>query len=253
VAEAISVVGWDRYQHYSDRDPTWVKLYRDLLTSESWVLGTDTSRLVQVASILLAARYKNKIPLEWRLIRKVANLDCNEDDFKSALSHLVSTNFLEIQSVTETGNAVVHRASTALEQRREERKEEKSREEKILVAERPSENGHAPGDLEFESFRALYPKRNGSNPWTKARKAINARLAEGASWVEILDGASRYALWCKATGKANTEHVMQAARFCGPDREYRLDWTLPNTKAEVRLSSNLDAAAEFMRRTESVQ
>src|SRR6201999_2272789 len=54
----ISIKGWDRFQHYTDRDPPWVKLYRDLLTSESWVLGTDTSRLVQVASILLAARYK---------------------------------------------------------------------------------------------------------------------------------------------------------------------------------------------------
>jgi hypothetical protein len=114
MAEAISVVGWDRFQHYKDRDPPWVKLYRDLFTSESWVLGTDTSRLVQVASILLAARYSNKIPLQWNLIRKVANLDCSEKQFNTAVSHLCATKFFEIQSLPDEQGVVVQSASRML-------------------------------------------------------------------------------------------------------------------------------------------
>lgn len=91
-----------------------MKLYRDLLTSESWVLGTDHSRLLQVASVLLAARYDNKIPLRWDLIKKVASLDMTEAQFKTAIQHLAEHNFVEIQAVPSETNAVVHSASTAL-------------------------------------------------------------------------------------------------------------------------------------------
>ena len=93
----IVIKGWEKFQHYKDRDPPWIKLYRDILTSESWVLGTDASRLVQIASTLLAARYQNATPLHYTLFRKVASLDVHEADFIAAIRHLEATGFLEIQ------------------------------------------------------------------------------------------------------------------------------------------------------------
>jgi hypothetical protein len=93
----IVIAAWDKFQHYKDRDPPWVKLYRDLLTAESWVLGTDESRLVQVASMLLAARYRNATPLNYSLFRKVASIDLSEAKFRAAIDHLAATGFLEIQ------------------------------------------------------------------------------------------------------------------------------------------------------------
>lgn len=136
MAEVMSVVGWDSFQHYKDRDPPWIKLYRDLLTTESWVLGTDLSRLVQVASLLLAARYKNQIPLHHALVRRVANLDCNEKSFLEAVDHLVRTNFLQINTVTSDGKVSVQVASTALDQRqsREETEQSRAEREKRAVA-----------------------------------------------------------------------------------------------------------------------
>jgi hypothetical protein len=113
----ISVNGWEKFQHYKDRDPPWIKLYRDILTTESWVLGTDLSRLVQLASTLLAARYKNKIPLNWPLIKRVASLDCGEKPFLEAISHLVATGFLTVeedQAVTSESNGLVQSASAPL-------------------------------------------------------------------------------------------------------------------------------------------
>ena len=112
--KTISVKGWERFQHYKDRDPPWVKLYRDLLTSESWVLGTDTSRLLQVASILLAARYNNEIPYRWDLVRKVASLECTEKQFNEAVTHLCSSGFLEIHGVTTEEKPVEQSASAVL-------------------------------------------------------------------------------------------------------------------------------------------
>lgn len=125
----IAVVGWEKFQHYKDRDPPWVKLYRDLLTSESWVLGTDVSRLVQVASVLLAARYSNKIPYRWDLIKKVASLDCTEAQFKSAIQHLAEHNFIEIQQVTSEQIVVEHSASTPLATCTSEAEQRRGREE----------------------------------------------------------------------------------------------------------------------------
>lgn len=125
--KVLCVKNWERFQHYKDRDPPWVKLYRDLLTSESWVLGTDLSRVVQVASTLLAPRYENKIPYRWNLLKKVMSLECTEAAFDKSIDHLVQANFLEIHEVTEEIKVVAQSASTTLatctsetEQRREE-------------------------------------------------------------------------------------------------------------------------------------
>lgn len=118
-----------------------------------------------------------------------------------------------------------------------------------LPASRSVENGHD-DDAEFESLKALYPRRSGDQRWYDARQAINARLREGHTWEQILDGVRRYAAWCRATGKIDTETVRQAATFVGKGKGFLEPWTLPATKADTRLAGNLSAAAEFMRRTE---
>lgn len=114
MAEVFCIRSWERFQHYKDRDPPWVKLYRDLLTSESWVLGTDLSRVVQVASTLLAPRYRNQIPLRFDLLRKVMSLECKEQEFIKAIRHLVATGFVEIQQVTSDSEIPGQSASTTL-------------------------------------------------------------------------------------------------------------------------------------------
>jgi hypothetical protein len=78
------------------------------------VLGTDHSRLLQVAIVLLAARYENKIPLRWDLLKKVASLDFSEAQFKNALKHLAEHKFLEYQSCASDSNGLAHLASTPL-------------------------------------------------------------------------------------------------------------------------------------------
>jgi len=97
----ISLCGWDGFQHYKDRDPPWVKLHRNLLTSESWVCGTDDSRLVQVASILLAARYSNAIPLHQSVWNKAAGLDISPDRLRAAIEHLAAFGFLKVSGNLE--------------------------------------------------------------------------------------------------------------------------------------------------------
>jgi hypothetical protein len=179
----LSICAWDNFQHYKDRDPPWIKLYRDLLTSESWVLGTDNSRLLQVASLLLAARYKNEIPMQWGLIRKVASLDFSEKEFNAAVSHLISTKFFEIKSLPDQPGAIEQSASNVLatctseteQSRAETEQRERAREratrlpddfeltpERRLVAEAET----LPAERTFAKFRDHWRSASGQ----KARK-----------------------------------------------------------------------------------
>lgn len=132
----LSVKSWDKYQHYKDRDPPWIKLYRDTFTTESWVLGTDLSRLLQLASTMLAARYSNKIPLNFTLLKRVVTLDCKESEFLAAINHLIENDFLEIHEVEDDRkqSASTLLATCSSEERRGEKsRAEESRGEQISV------------------------------------------------------------------------------------------------------------------------
>lgn len=112
---------------------------------------------------------------------------------------------------------------------------------------------HASEPEWFTQFRMLYPPRSGDQPKERALRAAKARQREGYTPEQFLDGARRYAEFCAATGKANTEYVQQWATFLGPSKPFLQPWTLPVTKSDQRLASNLSAAEEFMRRTETTQ
>jgi hypothetical protein len=104
---------------------------------------------------------------------------------------------------------------------------------------------------EMLDFKLAYPDRSGGQPWRKAVKAINARIAAGSTWNEIIEGARRYAAYCEATGKVGTEFVMQAATFVGPDRHYLSDWKPPASKAGVRQNKNLTASQQWLAEQEA--
>lgn len=85
----------------------------------------------------------------------------------------------------------------------------------------------------FLDFKLAYPDRSGDQGWRKALKAANARIAEGHSTQEFIDGAKRYAAYCKATGKVGTEFVKQAATFLGPEKPFLEEWDAPTPKGQA--------------------
>lgn len=99
---------------------------------------------------------------------------------------------------------------------------------------------------EFETIRSVYPKRGGSQPWSRALKAARARVAEGATWQQLIEGTTRYAEFVAATGKTGTEYVLQAATFFGPDRRYAETWAAPHTKSEARQDRNLTVSQQWL-------
>ena len=79
----------------------------------------------------------------------------------------------------------------------------------------------------FEDFWGTFPHRAGGNPKPRAAKAYRARIAEGHTPEEMLEGVRRYAEFVRATGKEGTEYVLQAATFLGPDKRFLEPWASP--------------------------
>lgn len=100
----------------------------------------------------------------------------------------------------------------------------------------------------FEQIWEAYPKRAGGNSKRKAHRAYELALRRGCSAIEIYEGVLRYAQYCEATNKIQTEFVMMAATFFGPDHHFEEDWDLPvsNEKPEwAKLPSEDEALWAF--------
>jgi hypothetical protein len=56
-----TVRNWRKFQHYKDRNPPWIKLHFELLSSSDWVMLDDASRVLAVAIMLVASRNDGEI------------------------------------------------------------------------------------------------------------------------------------------------------------------------------------------------
>lgn len=52
----LKIVNWLKYQHYNKRRPPWIKLHTCLFDSPDWVLWSDESKLLAIATMMIAAR-----------------------------------------------------------------------------------------------------------------------------------------------------------------------------------------------------
>lgn len=104
----------------------------------------------------------------------------------------------------------------------------------------------------FLRLQAAYPKFAGRQDWlTAEHHCRNLVENHGESWESLTAGVERYAAFVAAGGVSSPAFVITPARFFGSaDKPWTQPWDAPPTKAETRLAGNLDAAAEFMRRTE---
>ena len=87
----MRVRNWAAFQHYKHRNPPWIKLHFDLLSSGDWVTLSDSSRVLAVACMLIASRNDGELPDNPEYIQRVAYLN-GPPDFKP----LIECGFLEV-------------------------------------------------------------------------------------------------------------------------------------------------------------
>jgi hypothetical protein len=121
----FSVKDFDKFQHYKDRAPPWIKLYNSTLDSYEFAKLSDAARFHLLAIMLLASRSGNKIPYDPVWVS--GRINSTEP---VQLDVLVDAGFLELNQPLQ---ALGHVASTMQAKRLsrgEKRREEGERENK---------------------------------------------------------------------------------------------------------------------------
>lgn len=124
---------WDKFQHYKDRNPPWIKLHFALLASEDWVTLDDASRVLAVASMLLASQNDGVLVGNPTYIKRVAYLNSDPD-----LTPLIHCGFLIplADASTMLADASVLQADARPEERRGEAEERQNQRREDTTASR---------------------------------------------------------------------------------------------------------------------
>lgn len=207
----------DRYQHYKDRRPVWVKLYQDLLEDVAFTCLPDASKAHAVLLTLIASRYDNRIPNDAQWIARAIHASDPVD-----LDALVSAGWLEVCEPEAVASKPLAKAERPAMPKRTENRGQRT--ERSTTAAKNAADAVTDDPPGFDVAFSAMPTRHGGNPRPRAAKAYRARLREGATPEALADAARRYAAHCKATGRVGTPYVMQAATFFGPDGHWQQPW-----------------------------
>lgn len=128
--EMFKVRNWEVFQHYKDRSPPWIKLHYDLLSSETWVMLDDSSRVLAIACMLIASRNEGNVPNNPAYFKRVAYLNK-----KPNFNPLLEAGFLEkVQALdTDTINQLADASTIQADARPEKRRGEQRREEETAT------------------------------------------------------------------------------------------------------------------------
>ena len=242
------VVNFEKFQHYRDRTPPWIKLHASVLRKYEFTCLDDAAKAHLMLIWLLASRMKNRIPYDpvWVADQISAKVPVDLDE-------LQELEFIEIEEAdSETLAPRYQDACLETETEREteaegETEAERARGEdasKYPTPEATFRNRfeHA---TDFTRLRAVYPARAGSQSWHRARIAATTRMKEGHAFEEFIAGAERYARYCDATGTTNTQYVMAAVKFLGEDKHFLEPWDLPK-EPETLFDRNRAAAQRVL-------
>src|SRR5688572_25980471 len=87
----FEVVNWETFQHYRDRDPLWIKVYRRLLENYTFSCLQDASKWHLVGIWLLAGRHKNRLPMDPKWIAREVQATTAVD-----LQSLIGSGFIQL-------------------------------------------------------------------------------------------------------------------------------------------------------------
>ncbi len=223
------IVKWETYQHYKDRSPPWIKLHRDILASRTWVGASNETRVLAIASMVLAAATNNRIPADPDYIRRVAYLDTIPD-----FAPLVKLGFLEI--IEENGAALADASTMLADARPEKRREEtEERRGEHTRAKKRVVGGYSD---DFQVFWKAYPPLTG-NPkapaWAEWQRAVIDVDPQ-----TIIAAAKRYA---EASSKPDAPKVAHARTWLHQKRWN--DWGGPECGAKTPEEREADARALY--------
>lgn len=177
---SYKIRNWEKFQHYKDRNPPWIKLHVEILSSADWVMLDDASKLLAVVCMVVAAKHDGTVPDNAGYLKRVAYLD-QMPNFKP----LIECGFLEeVQAKGQDSTRMLADARPEKEAEAEkelERKNLSAGADQQSIPSPPSKQqpqtrkagSRKPYPADFEEFWAGYPtdanmaKAEALVPWQK--------------------------------------------------------------------------------------
>jgi hypothetical protein len=148
VAEFFRVKDFERFQHYKDRSPPWIKLYKTVLDDYEYTCLQDASKLHLILIWILASQFENRLPYDSRWIGQ--RIHATED---VDLDALVDAGFIE-----KTGTSECQRsASSSLAKKDESARPREQRTDLSLSGRKPIPSDWKPNaeTLAFAQIQSL--------------------------------------------------------------------------------------------------
>lgn len=161
----LKIKNWNNFQHFKERDPIWIKVYRKLLDDIVWheLSGEDAKTLVMLW--LLASEKNGELPPTKEIAYRLRLSEKSIKSTVSRLSHfLYQDDIKPISDITEISDGYQADSPHALAERREEKEKEK----------RQTQHPAPPSGVAPEVWQ----------DWLKIRKAKRLPWTETA-WCEI--------------------------------------------------------------------
>lgn len=197
----LRVKNWERFQHYKDRDPLWIKVYVDLLSNYEFANLPDAAKGQLVGIWLLASKTEGAIP----------------DDPKWIAKKINASGRLYLSAITAAGFLLA------------ETYESDSTHASVSVSNSSSVSEFNP-EYEFESLWAKYPRPEGKKA---ARKYFDASVQDLVALEDIKSAMDSYIEKTRGTEERFIKHgstwfnnwrdYVPKARTAGEDAQLRRD------------------------------
>lgn len=173
--KTFSVKNFERFQHYKDRAPPWIKLYNELLDDYEFGALPDASKMHLIAIWLLASRSENKIPYDPVWVGRRINANSKVD-----LDYLVRAGFIVVNQVLHSAehvasNALAECKQDACPETEGEERQSRGETEQIAASRAPKEPRRKaktplPDGFRMSSENELYAKDLGFNEYERKRE-----------------------------------------------------------------------------------
>lgn len=188
---SIKVKDWHKFQHFKDRKPPWIKLYRDLLDDVEWHDLDAKAAKALVMIWLIASEYDGALPNMKTLAFRLRVSENEAKSIVSKLSHWLIQDDINVISERYQDDRLEKERETETEG---EREKERARATRLPQDWQPSKKGWAFGESEgVDVSRELDKFRD----YWLSKPKDNTKLDWEAAWRN----------WCrKADKKAVTRH-----------------------------------------------
>tara|TARA_R110000824_G_scaffold112107_2_gene261041 strand:- start:550 stop:1227 length:678 start_codon:yes stop_codon:yes gene_type:complete len=172
----ISIRNWDRFQHYQNRRPPWIKIHRELLDDRQWSeCSPDASKLL--VELWLIASEDERGVIDKNLGDLAFRLRRGEAEMKTILQELVVQRFITLEGVDDSKVLAISLQPATPETEREREKETEGEKRK-----RPAYSDS------FELVWSLHRR----GPKSKAFESYKKAVKNGTTHELVLAGLEAY-------------------------------------------------------------